>query len=164
MKKTLVLLILVLIACFSGQPISKESNAQVPNKPIPLKYQAALKLSVQELWVILKIKAKNDLWQAIIIADDGNHTYLGEISSQFKAKSIFNEFGLHGSEFAANSIWNQFSLYGSAFMQFSAFNDFTSSPPMIVKNNTIIGRLTTNESLADGINPNLLKALFENEF
>ena len=164
MKKTSVLLILVLIACFNGQPISKESNAQVPNKPIPAKYQAALKLSVQELWIILKIKAKNDLWQAVIMADDGNHTYLGEISSQFKPKSIFNAFGRYGSEFQADSIWNEFGRYGSEFMQYSAFNDFTSSPPMIVKNNTIIGRLTTNEALINAINPNLLKAIFEDEF
>lgn len=164
MKKTLVLLIFILIACFSGQPMPKESIAQLPKKPIPAKYQDALKLSVQELWIILKIKAKKDLWQSIIIADDGNQTYLGEISSQFKAKSIFNQFGRYGSEFQAKSIWNQFGRYGSEFGQYSAFSDSTSSPPMIVKNNTIIGRLTTNEALAGAINPNLLKALFENEF
>ena len=164
MKKTFVMLILILIACFSGQLTQKESNAQVPSKPIPAKYQAALKLSVQELWIILKIKAKTDLWQTTIIADDGNNTYLGEIRSQFNAKSIFNEFGRYGSEFAATSIFNEFGRYGSEFAQYSAFNDFTSSPPMIVKNNNIIGRLTTNESLAGAINPNLLKALFEDEF
>lgn len=164
MRKTVVLLLLILIVCFNGKPMQSESDAQVPNKPIPLKYQAALKLSVQELWVILKIKAKNDLWQAIIIADDGNHTYLGEISSQFKIKSIFNEFGPYGSEFRATSIWNKFGPYGSEFRQYSAFSDFTSSPPMIIKNNIIMGRLTTNESLVGAINPNLLKALFENEF
>ncbi len=164
MRKTAVFLLLILVVCFNGKPLQNESNAQVPNKPIPLKYQAALKLSVQELWVILKIKAKTDLWQADIIADDGNHTYLGEISSQFKTKSIFNEFGRYGSEFRTTSIWNEFGRYGSEFGQYSAFSDFTSSPPMIVKNNTIIGRVTTNESLADAINPNLLKALFEDEF
>lgn len=164
MKKYLVLLILILIACFSGQPTQNESNAQVSSKPIPLKYQAALKLSVQELWVVLKIKAKTDLWQAVIIADDSNYTYLGEISSQFKTKSIFNEFGRYGSEFRSTSIWNKFGRYGGEFGQYSAFSDFSLSPPMIVKNKTVIGRLTTNESFANAINPNLLKALFEDEF
>lgn len=164
MRKTIVILLLILIACFNGKSIQPESNAQVPKKPIPAKYQSALKLSVQELWVILKIKAKRDLWHAIIIADDDNNTYLGEIRSQFNAKSIFNEFGRYGSEFAATSIWNEFGRYGSEFGQYSAFSDFTFSPPMIVKDNTIIGRVTTNESLPDAINPNLLKGLFEDEF
>ena len=164
MRKIIVLLPLILIVGFSGKPLQNESNAQVPNKPIPLEYQAALKLSVQELWAILKIKAKTDLWQAVIIADDGNNTYLGEISSQFKTKSIFNQFGPYGSQFRTTSIWNQFGQYGSQFGQYSAFSNFTRSPPMIVKNNTIIGRLTTNEILVGAINPNLLKALFENEF
>ena len=133
-------------------------------KPIPAKYQAALKLSVQELWIILKIKAKADLWQTIIVADDGNNTYLGDISSKFKANSIFNQFGRYGSKFETKSIWNQFGRYGSKFEQYSAFCDFSFSPPMIVKNNTVIGRVTTNEAVTGAINPNLLKALFENEF
>ena len=163
MKKTFVLLILVSIACFSGQPAPKEGNAQVPKKPIPLKYQNALKLSVQELWMLLKIRAKKDIWQSVIIADDGNNTYLGDISSQFKANSIFNEFGRYGSEFQAKSIWNKFGRYGSEFGQYSAFSDVSFSPPMIVKDKRIIGRVSTNEALVDAINPNLLKALFRNE-
>ena len=83
---------------------------------------------------------------------------------KFKANSIFNQFGRYGSKFETKSIWNQFGRYGSKFEQYSAFCDFSFSPPMIVKNNTVIGRVTTNEAVTGAINPNLLKALFENEF
>lgn len=96
---------------------------------------------------------------SVIIAQDGKNTYLGKITNSFDSDSIFNEFGTYGSEFNNKSIWNEFSTFGSEFSNYSPFNQFTSTPPMIIKNNRIIGYLTANETMANSVSPNLIKAL-----
>ncbi len=155
------LLIIVCGVVFFGVLVTKESTAQVrPTQPIPPKYAATLKLSFEELWVILKIKAKTDLWNASIIADNDKNTFLGNISSKFDSDSVFYEYGDHGSKYGSNSIWYQYGDYGSKFSQYSAFNKTAFSPPYIVKNRKIIGRLTLNDSLSGAIAPHLLKVLF----
>ena len=68
---------------------------------------------------------------ASVIADDGR--FLGKVSSDFDAQSIFNEFGTYGSEFSAKSIWNQFGKYGGEFSPLSPFNKFSTTPPAIRK-------------------------------
>ena len=166
-KITIIWAITSLFAVFGFAAFSKfitqESSAQLkPTTPIPPKYANALKLSSAELWTILKIKAKTELWNASIIADDGN-TYLGKISSKLDTDSIFNNYGDYGSKFGTNSIWNNFSDYGSKFSEHSAFNKLAVSPPLIVKNRKIIGCLTTNNTFADALPPHLLRAIFTNE-
>ena len=98
---------------------------------------------------------------ATILAQDDTNTYLGKIESPFSSDSIFNEFGDYGSEFSDVSVFNEFSDFGSEFSSYSATDEFTSTPPIIIKNGKIIAYLTTNEFIAPGISPNLLKALCE---
>ncbi len=101
----------------------------------------------------------NILDGAVIIAQDGNNTFLGKVASSFDSQSIFNEFGTHGNEFSSKSIWNEFSTFGNKFNSLSPFNEFSSSPPMLIKNRKILGYLSTNKSLRASVSPNLLKAL-----
>ena len=157
-------LIMVFGTIFFGTFVANESKAQIKlTEPIQPKYAAALNLAFGELWGILKIKAKTDLWNASIIADNGKNTYLGKISSKYDSDSIFYQYGDYGSKYGNNSIWHQYGDYGSKYSQYSAFNRNTFSPPYIVKNRTIIGRLTLNDSVPGAINPYLLKALFPDE-
>lgn len=95
---------------------------------------------------------------ASIIAQDEKQTFLGTISNEFASNSIYNEFGNYGSEFSSSSIWNEFSTFGSEFSSLSPFNEYTSTPPMIVKDNTIIGYLTINGYINGAISPYLLKS------
>lgn len=144
--------------------ITKESSAQLrPSTPIPPEYASALKLSTAELWMILKVKAKTELWDASIIADDDKNTFLGKISAKFDTDSIFYNYGDYGSKFGTHSIWNNFSDYGGKFSEHSAFNKLASSPPLIVKNRKIIGRLTISNIFPDAIPPHLLRAIFIDE-
>jgi hypothetical protein len=104
-----------------------------------------------------------NLQGAQLYAQDGlssiPNTYLGTITNKFETDSIFNEFGLFGSPFGLDSIWNEFGLFGSTFGLHSAFNSFSSSAPMMIKNNVIIGYITTNVFFHPGysISPNDLK-------
>lgn len=96
-----------------------------------------------------------------IITQDDENTYLGNLSNEFNSESIFNEFGSYGSEFSSKSIWNEFSTFGNEFNAYSPFNKFSTKPPMLIKKGKIVGFLTTNKSINNGISPNLLKALKE---
>lgn len=88
-----------------------------------------------------------------LYSNDGN-TYLGKLTTnKFDSDSIFNEFGTYGSEFSPTSIWNESGVYGSKFSSKSAFNDLAQEPPIIVLNGEIIGYLTTNEFIINGISP-----------
>ncbi len=95
----------------------------------------------------------------VIIAQDGENTYLGKIASSFDSESIFNEFGTYGSEFSSTSIWNEFGKFGSEFNSNSATNEFTATPPMIIKSRKLLGYLTANKAIKSSISPNMLKAL-----
>jgi hypothetical protein len=107
--------------------------------------------------------AANDLCQivngSVIIAQDSKNTYLGKITNSFDSESIFNEFGTYGNEFSSDSIWNEFSTFGNEFNSHSPFNEFSSSPPMIIKNQKVIGYLSTNDSIKASVSPNILKAM-----
>ena len=96
-----------------------------------------------------------------IIAQDDENTYLGTLANGFNSESIFNEYGNYGNEFSSQSIWNEFSTFGNEFNFYSPFNKFSTQPPMLIKNGNIVGYLTTNKSIKNGISPNLLKALKE---
>lgn len=103
------------------------------------------------------------LRDASILALDEEYTFLGKLSNEYDSKSIFNEYGTYGSEYSSNSIWNEYGIFGGKYSLYSPFNDYTSTPPIIIKNGKVIGYLTTNKSLADGISPFLLKA-FKDRF
>lgn len=83
-----------------------------------------------------------------IFGGEGHEVFLGELNtSQFSAKSIWNQFWTYGSQFNSNSIWNQFSQYGSDFSQYSPFNEFASNPPVVVDGDgNFYGYLTINET------------------
>ena len=99
-----------------------------------------------------------------IVAQDNKNTYLGKLTNSFDSDSVFNEFGTYGSEFSSESIWNEFSTFGSEFSNYSPFNEFTSTPPMIIKNGTVIGYLSSNKNIESSISANLVKALCKDEF
>lgn len=94
------------------------------------------------------------LYGALIFAPDG--TYLGSVTSSFDPDSIGNPHGQHGSEFATESIRNEFGMYGGEFAAYSPFNPYTTTPPLIVHNERVVGVLTVNETLYGAINPYLV--------
>ena len=97
--------------------------------------------------------------RSFLLAEDG--TYLGVVSSsQFAADSICNKFGTYGSQFSATSVRNKFGTYGSEFSSQSAYNQFTSTPPAIVYSGRIIGFLTKNTFIGDGVDPDSLFAYY----
>jgi len=96
---------------------------------------------------------------ASIIAQDDDRTFLGTLTNELNSNSIFNEIGTYGSDISSNSIWNDIGTYGSDISKYSPFDNITSTPPMIIKNGTVIGYLTVNEIIAGGISPFILKAL-----
>ncbi|MAG31020.1 MAG: hypothetical protein CL908_09040 [Deltaproteobacteria bacterium] len=93
---------------------------------------------------------------ASIVAEDG--TFLGRVRNAYASDSILNEYGRFGSEYSRTSIWNEYGRYGSEYSRQSPFNPYTSTPPMILKSDTIIGYLTVNKSINGAVNPYLLKA------
>ena len=93
---------------------------------------------------------------AKVIANDGK--YLGELSNEYSSDSIFNEYGAHGSEYSSDSIWNEYGTYGGKYSSESPFNKYASTPPMLIKDNKIIGYLSVNEYIKGAVNPFVLKA------
>lgn len=92
---------------------------------------------------------------ASFIADDG--TFLGTATSKYDSDSILNEYGNHGSKYATESIWNEYGTYGGKYSTQSPFNPYSSTPPLIVRSGTVIGRLTVNRSAGNALNPHFLK-------
>jgi len=93
---------------------------------------------------------------ASVVTEEGD--YLGRITNRYESDSIFNSYGTYGSRYSSNSVWNDYGSYGSKYSSTSARNPYASSPPFIVKNRRVIGRLTTNRYMAGAINPVLLGA------
>lgn len=92
------------------------------------------------------------LGASIFAADD---TFLGVVSKdRFRQDSISNNFGPYGGEFSQNSIFNEFGPYGGQFSPMSPFNEFSNTPPRLVKNDRVVGYLTTNRFLEGTINTN----------
>ncbi|WP_405113724.1 hypothetical protein MHH28_07945 [Paenibacillus sp. FSL K6-1217] len=79
--------------------------------------------------------------------------YLGKLTTnKYDKDSIYNEYGTYGSKYQTKSIWNEYGVYGSNFSQESAFNNLASKPPAIVYDGAIIGHLTSNTTIPDGVN------------
>lgn len=94
---------------------------------------------------------------AILVTDDGE--YLGRLSSKYDSDSVFNKYGTYGSKYSSKSIWNEYGEFGGEYSTKSPFNEYTSSPPLIVKNRSIIGRLSRNEYVQGAVNPTKLAVL-----
>lgn len=110
-------------------------------------------------------RANASLWVflsgAQIYAQDEDNTYLGSITNKYNSDSVLNTYGNYGSQYNAKSIWNNYGSFGGAYSTYSPFNKYSSKPPVIMKNNRIIGYLTVNSFTTNGINPNVLKLLEE---
>jgi hypothetical protein len=88
-----------------------------------------------------------------IFANDG--TFLGEISkNQFEQTSISNVYGPFGSPYSQTSIFNEYCPYGGQYSLMSPFNPYTTTPPKIVRAETVVGYLTVNEFVLDKIDTN----------
>ncbi len=126
------------------------------NKKIEL-LSNPLSLAALDDWLLVQ-----KLQGSLVFAQDDENTYLGAIDfTGQSSESIFNEFGTHGSEFSSYSIWNEFGTFGSEFSSYSPFNEFTSTPPMIVKNKSVIGHLTENEFLTGAVSISKIKYIYE---
>lgn len=86
-------------------------------------------------------------------------TYLGKITADVSdPESIWNNSGDYGSADSSTSIFNMYGIYGSSNSMFSAFNDYASAPPKIYDSRgNIVGLLTSNLSVQNGISPDTLK-------
>ena len=140
--------------------VPARGNAKA-NDEIKARLAPALALSVQELQLALSVKFHALFDGASVIADDDEHTFLGKIGNTVASDSIFNTVGHHGSTVSSQSIWNEVGRFGGEVARLSPFNPVTSSPPFIVKDGKVVGRLTVNEVVRGAIDPNLLKALFK---
>jgi hypothetical protein len=98
-----------------------------------------------------------------VVAQDSQNTYLGEVSNSYSSDSIFNEYGTYGSEYSDKSVFNSYGDFGSEYHQYSATNPYSSKPPMLIKNQKIIGYLSANKNMKSAIAPGLLKALCADE-
>ena len=88
--------------------------------------------------------------------------FLGKLTTnEFDSDSVFNTYGTYGSMYSTNSIWNSYGVYGSDYSNTSAFNKYATTPPVIIKNDKIIGFVTANTTLQNGIHPDKLKSYLE---
>ncbi len=154
------------IACAAGVVFltlvaSAQEDRESRIKRLKARLAPALTLSLEELQLALSIKVHERFDGASIIADDDEKTFLGKIGSAVAGDSIFNEVGRHGSEVASKSIWNEVGRYGSEVARHSPFNEVTSSPPFIVKNGKVLGRLTVNDVLRSAVDPDWLKTYYK---
>lgn len=55
---------------------------------------------------------------------------------------------------------NKYGSYGSAYSDQSAYNKYTSNPPRIVFQNRVVGYLTKNATMSNGVDPDVLFATY----
>jgi hypothetical protein len=91
---------------------------------------------------------------ATIVTEEGK--YLGRVANKYNSDSIFNRYGTYGSRYSSESVWNDYGSFGSKYSNTSARSQYASSPPLLIKDRQIIGRLTTNQYLSGAINPTTL--------
>jgi len=92
-----------------------------------------------------------DLDGAYVYSQELTPVYLGFFGGQFSSESIINEYGTYGSPYSSLSVRNEYGTYGSPYSTYSANNDYTSYPPEIYKYGVLIGHLTTNSIITDGV-------------
>ena len=84
-----------------------------------------------------------------VVDNDGD--YFGRIASQYASESIFNPYGRYGNSYSLSSIWNQYAA-GSQYRSESPWNQY-SRGLQIVKGSNLLGRLTVNPSVPNGVSP-----------
>jgi len=90
-----------------------------------------------------------------------NGTFLGDISSnKLASNSICNKLGSYGSALASFSVRNKLGTYGSSLSNESAYNQIASFPPRIVYQGNVVGHLTKNSLVLDGVDPDVLFAAY----
>lgn len=81
--------------------------------------------------------------------------FLGKLTHQHDADSLFNPYGVHGSKYQSLSIFNPYGEYGSKYMPYSVTNQYTSTPPLIYIQGRVIGRLTANKHVPQSFRPDV---------
>src|ERR1035437_260930 len=138
-----------------------QENREAKTAELKARLAPALSLSLEELQVALSIKVHERFDGASIMADDDEHTLLGKISNEVASDSIFNDVGRYGSEVSSTSVWNKVGRFGSEVARLSPFNLVSSSPPLIVKDNKVVGRLTVNKVIRGAVDPNWLRTFYK---
>jgi len=92
-----------------------------------------------------------ELEGAKIIAEDG--TFLGTLDNSYSPDSIFNQFSDFGKEYHSDSIWNEYSDWGNNYSSMSPFNEYASTPPILLKDGEVVGKLTVKAFEYDAVNP-----------
>ena len=92
-----------------------------------------------------------ELEGAKIIAEDG--TFLGTLDNSYSSDSIFNQYSDFGKEYHSDSIWNEYSDWGNDYSSMSPFNEYASSPPILLKDGEVVGKLTVKAFEYEAVNP-----------
>lgn len=88
---------------------------------------------------------------SLIYSDDGY--YLGRLTNRFDPESAFNIYGQYGSQYGAYSTNNRYGSFGSPYGSRSAWNPYTSTPPILYKNNVAIAYYTVNSLKSPRVSP-----------
>jgi hypothetical protein len=88
-----------------------------------------------------------------IQGDDNQYLGLVSFAKRTDLNSVFNPLGSYGAPLSQLSIFNTFGTYGSSVSELSAFNDKATRPPSVLINSSPVGKLTTNQSIKDAIDP-----------
>lgn len=142
------------------QKRKKKEERETAVQKLKQKIEPLMQLSIQELQLALTIKVATTYNGAKLIADNNERTFLGGISDEFQPDSIFNDYGTHGSGYSSSSIWNEYGSFGGKYSSHSPFNSYSSTPPYIVKDGKVIGRLTVSKYVAGAVDPHWLKSHF----
>ncbi|MEX0654205.1 MAG: hypothetical protein WD534_01530 [Phycisphaeraceae bacterium] len=124
------------------------------------RFEILMERSVEELQLALEMKVRDKYQGASIISAEDDPVFLGTIEDSIKRESIFNDVGPYGSNTGRHSIWNEVGRYGGPVGRYSPFNSVTRTPPLIVKDDKVIGRLTVNPVVSGAVEPSLLKLCF----
>jgi hypothetical protein len=81
-----------------------------------------------------------------------NKQFLGKITSNvYDTDSILNQYGPYGSQYSGTSIFNPYCPYGGPYGRFSPENPYTTTPPILVINNKLIGKVSANSYVPNRI-------------
>ena len=143
------------------EKLDKKKAREEAIKKLEDKLAPLMKYSIEELNLAITIKVLEKYDGCQIYSDEEKPKYLGKIADEFASDSTFNDYGTYGSEYSSDSIWNEYGTYGGEYSSKSPFNSYSSSPPLIVKNGKVIGRLTVNKYVTGAVAPNWLKSFFK---
>jgi hypothetical protein len=84
-----------------------------------------------------------DLDGSVVYSQESSPVYLGFFGTTSATDSIMNLCSTYGSQYNSLSVRNEYGTYGSPYNPYSVTNPYTSTPPVIYKNGSAIGYLTT---------------------